>query len=165
MPGKNDNIVCSGCREEVNPEFDFCPNCGAIIIENVNCYVHQNREAIGVCIICSTPVCKKCGLKTDGHFLCKTHSNYEIYEGMARVFGANDSAMVELAKSELGKENLHPFIYSRKASPISIGGPEYTLFRASGEYNGRIINEFKLMVPCQEVETAESILKKLEFLS
>lgn len=31
-----------------------------------------------------------------------------------------------------------PFLYSRKASPISLGAPSYTLFRASGEYDGHI---------------------------
>jgi hypothetical protein len=44
-----------------------------------------------------------------------------------------------------------------------LGGPDYSLFRASGEYDGHIINEFKLMVPCQEVEEAEAMLKELEF--
>jgi hypothetical protein len=37
------------------------------------------------------------------------------------------------------------------------------MFRASGEYDGHIINEFKLMVPCQEVLDAKTILQDLKF--
>lgn len=45
-----------------------------------------------------------------------------------------------------------------------MGSPDYTLFRASGEYDGHIINEFKLMVPLQEVLPAKEKLRELEFL-
>jgi hypothetical protein len=48
---------------------------------------------------------------------------------------------------------------------IQMDGPDYTLFRASGEYNGHIINEFKLMVPCPEVLDAEKKLRELEFIT
>jgi len=89
---------------------------------------------------------------------------YEIYEGMARVFGSSVAVQVNFAKSCLESDGLHPFVFSRKASPLSIGGPDYTLFQASGEYDGHIINEFKLMVPCQEVPRAEEQLRVLEFI-
>ena len=154
---------CHSCGEKVQPDFEFCPNCGELLINDVFCEIHQDEEALGVCIICSTPVCKKCGIKTSGHYLCNIHSKYEIYEGMARVFGTNDAVNIEYVKDTLDREGLHPYIYSRKASPLSIGGQDYSLFRASGEYDGNIINEYKLMVPCQEVEDAEIILKDLEF--
>ncbi len=65
---------------------------------------------------------------------------------------------MQYAETCLKQEGLHPTLYSRKASPISLGAPEYTLFRASGEYDGHIINELKLMVPYQEVEEAERVL-------
>ena len=100
----------------------------------------------------------------NGIFLCNEHHGYEIVEGMARVLGGSDSAQIELAKSCLEQDGLHPFIFSRKASPISLGGPDYSLFRASGEFDGHIINEYKLMVPCQEVTKAERALKKLKLI-
>ena len=43
-----------------------------------------------------------------------------------------------------------------------MGGVDYSLFRASGEYNGHIINEIKLMVPCSEVLKAEKIIDEIE---
>lgn len=42
------------------------------------------------------------------------------------------------------------------------GSGDHTLFRASGEYDGHIVNEIKVMVPCQEVIQAEDILRDLE---
>ncbi len=42
-----------------------------------------------------------------------------------------------------------------------MGGPDYTLFRSSGDYNGFAINEFKIMVPFNEVLKAEKIIESL----
>jgi len=83
---------------------------------------------------------------------------------MARVYGVSDDAQARYAASCLEQQGLHAFVYLRKASPISLGGPEYTLFRASGEFDGHIINEVKVMVPLQEVLRAEGILRELGFL-
>jgi hypothetical protein len=94
----------------------------------------------------------------------REHDALEIYEGMARVFGNSDAVQVEFAKSSLETVGLHPLVFSRKASPISLGGPDYTLFKASGDYDGHVINEFKLMVPCQEVEFAIEKLRKHKFI-
>jgi len=146
----------------MNGTDDFCPSCGEILAGGASCHNHENQKATGVCIICCLPLCADCCGKVSDRFLCKQHRDYEIYQGMARVFGDSDAANVSFAASCLEKAGLHPFIYSRKASPISIGGPEYTLFRASGEYGGHIVNEFKLMVPCQEVPEAERVLEELK---
>ena len=154
---------CPRCKELIGADSDFCPNCGELFLNNTYCAEHQDNAAIGVCIICSTPFCKKCGVRTGNRYLCNRHSKYEIYERMARVYGASDAVKVDLAKDSLEKSGLHPYVFSRKSNPISIGGPEYTLFRASGGYEEQIINEFKLLVPCQEVEEAEVILKELKF--
>jgi hypothetical protein len=36
------------------------------------------------------------------------------------------------------------------------------LFRASGEFDGHLINEIKLMIPLQEVLRAEDILSEID---
>lgn len=165
MANPNDSTyACGRCNEEVQKDDDFCPNCGEVLADNVTCQWHAAQPAAGVCIICTRPCCWECGSRVRDRFLCHRHSGYEIYEGMARVLGTSDAAQVELAKDSLEKDSFHPFVYSRKASPLSIGGPDYTLFRASGEYDGHIINEYKLMVPCQEVERAEQKLRALGFM-
>jgi hypothetical protein len=96
-----------------------------------------------------------------GHFLCEVHCRYEIFQEMARVYGSSDAVQVDYAGSCLTEAGLHPFVYSRKASPLSLGGPDYMLFNASGDYDGHIVNEYKLMVPCAEVLEAERTLTEL----
>ncbi len=165
MAAANDNTyACGHCNEDVQEDDDFCPSCGELLVDDVTCSMHPAQPAAGVCIICTKACCWECGNRVNDRFLCHQHSKYEIYEGMARVLGSSDTIQVELAKNSLEKDGFHPFIYSRKTSPLSIGGPDYTLFRASGEYDGHIINEYKLMVPCQEVERAEQRLRELEFI-
>jgi hypothetical protein len=102
-------IKCPHCKELIEADSDFCLNCGELFAEDTFCAEHQGKPAVGVCIICSTPFCKECGMRTDDHYLCNRHSNYEIYEGMTRVYGANDSIKVDFAKDALEKNWFHPF--------------------------------------------------------
>ena len=164
MTQSNDNsFVCPHCGSAIQEDDDFCPSCGELLREDIHCEWHSTHPAYGVCIVCTKALCKKCGSKIQGRFLCHDHESLEIYEGMARVFGSSDAVHVEFAKSSLQSAGLHPFIFSRKASSISGGSPDFTMFRASGEYDGHIINEFKLMVPCQEVMDAKTMLHNLKF--
>ena len=159
---ENETLICNNCENKIDDSDEFCPYCGTIFVEDLNCINHKNKEAKGVCVICRKAFCKKCGGRASGIFLCDEHYGYEIYEGMVRIFGSSDSAQTNYVKSCLEQAGFHPFIYSRKASPISIGGADYTLFRASGEYHGRIINEIKVMVPANEVLEAEKIIEELD---
>ena len=159
---EKDTLTCSHCEENVREDDEFCPHCGSLFIDDVKCSEHPRIDAGGVCIVCALPYCGDCGGSVNGLFLCNEHAGYEIYQGMARVYGTSDEAMIRYASTCLEQAGLHPFIYQRKASPISIGGPGYSLFRASGEFDGHIINELKLMVPCQEVSEAEKVIRELK---
>jgi hypothetical protein len=161
---REDTYECTRCHETVQADDDFCVHCGELFVEQVMCSVHPERLAAGACIICSKPYCETCGGRVSGRFLCDRHSSYEIYEENVRVFGSPDVVQVEFARDCLEKEGLHPFVFSRKASPLSMGAPDYTLFRASGEHDGHIINEVKLMVPAPEVLAAEEKLRSLGLL-
>ncbi len=155
-------VECVRCHNRVQESDDYCPHCGALRVDGVMCHNHPPNPAKGVCVVCSEPYCGSCGKVVNYVFLCEAHTAYEVYQGMARVYGSSDALQVAFAKSCLHEAGLHPYVYSRKASPISLGGPEYTLFRASGEYDGHILNEFKLLVPCHEVLEAEKKLKELK---
>jgi hypothetical protein len=37
----------------------------------------------------------------------------------------------------------------------------HTLYKAAGDYDGHIVNEIKVMIPCQEVMRAKDVLKEL----
>ncbi len=161
---KDGAYACPRCGGGVEQDDDFCPHCGELFADDVSCTRHPGRAAEGACIVCSKAFCTECGGMVNDHFLCEQHCMVEIYEGMARVFGGSDVPQVEFVKSCLEKEGFHPVIFSRKASPISLGAPDYTLFRASGEFDGHIVNEYKIMVPCQEVLDAEAKLKELDLI-
>lgn len=161
---EKDILNCSHCGNELKESDKFCPNCGNLFEENIVCGKHHQNQAEGMCLICQQPFCTKCGSWINDLFLCATHEDYEIYEGMTRVFGTSDAALAQHAQNCLEESGMETFLYERKTSPLSMGGPEYSLFRASGEYDGHIINEVKLMVPCKDVLQAEQILTELEIL-
>ena len=155
-------IICENCDSPVNNDDDFCINCGGLFADNVKCENHTGKNAIGVCTICHKTICHSCAGRINDYFLCLEHSHYEIIEGMARIYGTNDFVESEYVLNCLKKADFHPFNYSRKTSPISLGGVDYSLFRASGEYNGHLINEIKIMVPLHEVLPAEKLLVELD---
>ncbi len=155
-------LICTNCDNDIIRTDEFCRNCGNLFREDVECKNHTGREAEGVCIICGEPYCGKCAGWTNSMFLCGEHEGYEIYQGMARVFGTCDDSLAQYVYKCLSDAGLHPYLYSRKASPLSLGGVNYNLYRASGDYDGHIINEVKVMVPCSEVKSAEKILAEFD---
>jgi len=157
---ENGPFLCPACHNPVRDKDDFCPHCGELFAEGVTCSTHPGIPAAGACIICALPYCRDCGTPVTGHFLCEHHRKYEIYEGMVRVFGVLDDVSAQHAKACLEQAGLHPVLFCRSQPK---GGPRfvYTLFEAAGDYVGHIVNEIKVMVPCQEVGEAETILRTL----
>ena len=163
MPkSRAESRVCTKCRSKAAVDAKFCPDCGTAFATGLRCFSHKKNDAVGVCVICRRPYCSRCVSLVNKRYLCHDHEDYEIYEGMARVYGVSDEAAASYVTDCLEKKGLHPFLYSRKASPISLGGSDYTLFRASGEFDGHIINEIKVMVPCNEVLEAQKVLQRLD---
>ena len=158
----SDNFICNRCDHEVTADSDFCPNCGNLFVEVIMCSTGDNHPAEGCCVICGSPYCKNHGKLYQYSFMCDEHSGLECFQGMARVFGSSDFLEVNFYNDCLSKAGLHPFIYERKTSPISLGGVDYSLFRASGEFDGHIINELKLMVPFPEVLEAQKTITDVD---
>lgn len=165
LKSDHEQLICSMCKREVVRSDDFCPYCGDMLGANVACTHHHNVPAEGVCIICAEPSCAGCGQWVYSTYRCTHHAAYEIIEGMVRVYGVSDVAQAEFAVTCLKQAGIQSVVFSRKASPISIGGPDYTLFTASGDFDGHLINEIKVMVPCREVIQAEKVLSDLKILS
>lgn len=150
-----EEFVCSDCGKEVKEDFEFCPHCGAILSENVFCDKHRRVKASAVCIICAIPCCDECGDMVDHLFLCNHHADYEIYEGMVKVYGTHDEPDAEITKSRLDEAGLHPVLFHLRRSKDR-GHVEYEVYEDSEGYNS---SEIRVMVPCQEVEQSESILE------
>ena len=158
------NLECEFCGAAVKEDDDFCTECGSLFVDYVKCSNHQYQNAEGVCVICCEPYCSECGLLVnDKTFLCQHHNEYEIIEGRARVYGSLDDVAVLYAKSCLEQEGLHPFLYSRKRP----GGNQhinYTPDLSNDDYDGRGVNETKILLPVQEVIAAENILRELKII-
>ena len=77
---------------------------------------------------------------------------------MARVFGTSDEIQIQYVKSCLEENSFHPFIFSKKSTPMQLGGNDQSLINLSGGLGEKIINEIKLLVPCSEVLEAEKLI-------
>jgi len=158
------SYTCGHCHSEIQETDDFCPHCGSLFEENISCEYHPEQDAEGVCIICHRPYCRECGSWANRLFLCSEHESYEIYEGMVRVFGTNDEPLAQYAVNGLRENGLNPFLFCRRANPMSFGGFQHSMFQGSGVYDTHLVNELKVMVPCHEVRKAEQVLRDLDIL-
>jgi len=158
---KTTKHLCANCSFEADEDSDYCPRCGTLFIENIKCENHTKEEAEGVCVICGKPFCSDCCHSVNNIFLCNAHNNYEIYEGMAKVFGTSDEIQIHYVKSCLEENSFHPFIYSKKSTPMQLGGNDQSLINLSGSGKEIIINEIKLLVPCGEILEAKNLISEL----
>jgi len=156
---KSPELTCERCSQTVAGVDAFCKNCGVLFSDSLRCSVHPSVEASGVCVICSKAFCKDCGGDTDGIFLCDPHfAEYEIQEGMARVFGSTDNVLAQFVTTCLEQAGFHPFLYSRKFNP----GADLVAISAPRNFGRRSIVELKVMLPFSEVLASKQTLEELE---
>ena len=154
------DFFCTRCQCTVSAEDRYCKNCGAIFSDNVFCANHTSVTAEGICVICTKACCKECGGDSNAVFLCNSHWECEIQEGMARVYGSIDNVQSQYVTTCLEQAGLHPFLYSRRFNPGS--GMINTWVRAGIRNYGKYpIVELKVLVPFAEVIKAEKTLRKL----
>jgi hypothetical protein len=156
---KKSKLTCRRCNISVGKKDTFCPNCGGIFSDDVCCTKHKSVHAEGVCVICSKPFCAKCGMDGEKVFLCNMHSEYETFEGMARVFGSMDNVRAQFADTCLKQAGYHPFMYTRKYNPVA-DKVSITPLRNFGNHPDI---EQKILVPFSEVLKAVKELKKYKF--
>ena len=153
------DLTCERCGQPVAQNDEFCRNCGALFSDQLRCSVHPSVEAAGVCVICSKPFCKTCGGDANKIFFCDPHfAEYEIHEGMARVFGCTDNVQAQFATTCLEQAGFHPFLYTRMFNPgadlVAVTGPR--------NFGRHPIMELKVLVPFIEVLKAKKTLKQLD---
>ncbi len=110
--------------------------------------------AIGVCVVCGVPCCDECGSKWMACSVCIHHVTCEMFEGMVKVYGTHEEAEAEFTKSRLDA-GLHPALFHLRRSRDR-GHVEYEVYEENENFNA---SEIKVMVPCEEVADAESMLK------
>ncbi len=156
-------FLCDTCKLEIQTDSDFCPRCGTIFIEEVNCEDHPEIEAEGICVICAKPCCKKCGYAGKDVFLCNEHEDVETYQGLAKVYGTFDEIQVQFIKQCLEEKGLHPFIFSKKSTALHLGGIDHALITSAiNPGKNSVMNEIKLLIPFSEVIEAKETIGELE---
>jgi hypothetical protein len=113
-----------------------------------------------VCVICRKRCCSKCGGDVNKIFLCDKHSEYELHEGMARVYGTIDNVQAQFVTKCLEQAGCHPFLYSRKFNP-GAGMIDSWVRLGIRNYGKYPIAEMKVLVPFAEVLKAEKLVKRL----
>jgi len=159
IESQQSDFSCTRCRTTVTQDDKFCPSCGSLFTDGF-CSNHGSVEAEGVCVICSKPFCRKCGKESEGIFLCDPHWQYEIHEGMARVFGCFDNVHAQYVTTTLEQAGYHPFLYSRMFNP---GADLVSISGMVRNYGNHPIVELKVLVPFPEVLRATESLKELGF--
>ena len=159
---ENADLTCGRCGHPVRGADTYCMNCGALFVDSLRCSVHPVVEAEGVCVICAKPFCKECGGESDKIFRCDAHfAEYEIQEGMARVFGSTDNVQAQYVTSCLTQAGLHPFLYSRLFNPgadlVAITGPR--------NFGRHPVVELKVLVPFAEALEARKRLRQMKLIT
>jgi hypothetical protein len=156
---RQSDLSCRRCGQSVTQDDMFCRSCGALFSDQLRCSTHNSVEAAGVCVICSKPFCEECGGETDKIFLCDEHfAEYEITEGMARVFGCTDNVQAQFVTTCLEQAGFHPFLYSKIFNP----GADLVAMMAPRNFGRYPIVELKVLLPFSEVLKAKQTLSELD---
>jgi hypothetical protein len=72
----NTKNVCTYCSAQLPAGQTYCGVCGSFLERekekyNIECETHPHRRAVGLCVICSKPVCLDCEVKSAGKILCQ----------------------------------------------------------------------------------------------
>jgi len=65
-------MKCARCLASNDDASLFCETCGGILGsgEELECENHSGTIALGICVVCSKPVCGDCSVTRDGKMYC-----------------------------------------------------------------------------------------------
>ena len=84
--------ICKNCSTQLQAEQKFCYVCGTLLDtseENdciVECEMHPDRRAVGICVICGKPVCSDCEVKSSGKILCADPEHRILLQEWCGIF-------------------------------------------------------------------------------
>lgn len=163
MTEENENSVCSYCNHPVKNDYDFCPECGTLFLDDVKCINHKNVPAEGVCIICTKPFCKECGLFVNNiYFLCNEHCEYDVMEGKVCVLEEEDAGRAQRITDYLKSKGISPYLLSKFIPHNHYASLDFINNYSIRESNDLHANEFKIFVNCQEVLNAKIYLEEYD---
>lgn len=152
-------VRCPACSDEVTSDSDFCPHCGELfeMSDGVRCARHAGNTAVAVCIICRNTVCRECGVRRRGRWLCPDHRAVTVEQDWALVIQTPDINRAELVRSVL--ESAGYTVVARNFGPNTAvweGGGDSLMSRHA------LNRPAKLFVPIPEYEGATATLNDWE---
>jgi len=152
-------MTCKNCEREATTDSDYCPHCGLLFGSNrkVVCAAHPSSNAIGVCIVCQTPLCELCGESNEDRLFCSKHLDVVLEDDWAEVLRSTDINEAELVKAILEGVGFH--VEVRDFGSIGFvwdGGGDSSLSRS------QLGKPARVFVPISELLQARETLREWE---
>jgi hypothetical protein len=150
-------IYCFNCEEILVAKTEFCPFCGMLQVdileddEEIMCEKHNSVEAIGICVICSKPICSDCAVERNNRLFCDNDEHIKVAEDWAVVFTTNTEYEAEMIKANLEGGGMPCMIFSQR---------DHAYFITIGDM--AVVN---VMVPKNRLDEAQDYLKKMDLFS
>jgi hypothetical protein len=150
-------LYCFNCEELLLVKSNFCPHCGMLQVdlleddEEIMCDKHSNIEAIGICVVCSKPICGDCAIERDNRLFCDNDEHIKIFEDWAVVFTTSTEYEAEMIKANLEGGKIPCMIFSQR---------DHAYFMTIGDM--AVVN---VMVPKKRLTEAEAYLKKMDLFN
>lgn len=150
--------ACLHCGEDVTLESDFCPHCGELFISEgqLQCEVHSERDALGICIICHAAVCRKCRHRVWGRTFCGDHKRVEVAQDWANVFESSDVHEAEFIRSLLESHDFKVLVQNFQSIGFTWHGGESAVSRS------QLGKPAKVFVPIPTYLRAQKTIKEWE---
>ena len=109
---------CDNCDGEIAADADCCPHCGIVFEKeegeiSIKCETHPGTAAVGVCIICATPVCRDCAVCKKGKVFCNNVEHAKIHENWAVLCSTTAEYEAEIVKGNLELAGIKAMVFSQ----------------------------------------------------
>jgi hypothetical protein len=109
---------CDNCDGEIDADSDCCPHCGIVFEREegeirIKCEAHPRTAAVGVCIICATPVCRDCAVCKKGKVFCNKAEHAKIHQNWAVLCSTVAEYEAEMVKANLELAGIKTMVFSQ----------------------------------------------------
>ncbi len=144
---------CDNCDGQIAVDAEYCIHCGIVFEKEeggplIECETHPGTAAVGVCIVCGTPVCRDCSNCKKGKVFCDKDEHVKIHQDWAVVFTAAAEYEAEMVKANLEVAGIKALVFSQV---------DHTYFIPMSRLT--IVN---VMVPKEKLAKATEVLKRLK---
>jgi len=104
--------LCRVCNAAGARSDRFCPSCGTLAGDPLECERHPDRPAEAACVVCGMPLCRSCA--PDRPALCPDPEHATIAAKWVRLFAANSEFEADCVTQNLKERNVPSRTFSRR---------------------------------------------------